>query len=304
MKKVIVWGDRIEYDYYYKHFEAERLKSNIEIEAVVLNEEYLFSMIDGIEVIKIDELLERQYDYLINMNQKEPQTVQKILKLLNISLEKVIPAKVFCLPAFDFNRYIQVRESKISIVANHCWGGITYNSLGMQFLSPFINMFVEPEDYINLLNHFDYYMGLPLHFIREEYEVNLRRKYPVAGLDDVVLHFNHDTDFDSAAAVWNKRKSRLNKDNLLVEMAIECYEDAEKFAALPIRHKIGFSTIPCREKDIYFFPIPEKDYLENKYGGNIFNFFNHIAMIPTDECRYYDVLKLLNHEKDFMRVVY
>ena len=304
MKKVIVWGNRLEYDFYYKYFELEVLKSNMEIEAVVLNEESLFSMIDGIEIIKIDELLVRQYDYLINMNRQEPLMVQKILELLNVSLEKVIPAKVFQLPFFDLDRYIKVKESKVSIIANHCWGGYTYNSLGMQFLSPFINMFVEADDYIKLLNNFDYYMGLPLHFIREGFEVNLKRNYPVVGLDDVVLHFNHYTDFDSAVAFWEKRKNRMNKDNLFVEMAIEHYEDIEKFAALPIEHKIGFSAIPCSEKDIYCFPMPEKDYLENKYAGNIFNFYNHIAMMQTDECRYYDTLKLLNHEKDFLRVVY
>ena len=154
------------------------------------------------------------------------------------------------------------------------------------------------------MNNFDYYMSLPLHFVREEYEVNLKRNYPVAGLDDVALHFNHYTDFASANAVWERRKNRMNKDNLFVEMAIEHHEDIEKFAVLPIEHKIGFSVFPCSENDIYYFPVPDKDYLENKYGGNTFNFFNHIAMMPTDECRYYDILKLLNHEKDFMRVAY
>lgn len=304
MKKVIVWGSRTEYDFYYKYFEVERLKSNMEIEAVILNEEHLFSKIDGIEVIKIDELLVRQYDYLIDMNQKEPQAVQQILKLLNISREKVIPARVFLLPSFDLNRYIKVRESRISIIANHCWGGFTYNSLGMQFLSPFINMFVEAEDYIKLLNNFDYYMELPLHFVREEYEVNLKRNYPVVGLDDVVLYFNHYTDFDSAVAIWNKRKSRINKDNLFVEMAIRRYEDIEKFIALPFQYKIGFSTVPCEEKDVLYCPMPEENYFEDKYAGNVNNFFNHVAMAPTDEFRYYDILKLLNHEKDFVRAVY
>lgn len=301
MKKVILWGSRTEYDFYYKYFEVEILKSNMKIEAVILNEEHLFSVIDGTEVIKIDELLMRQYDYLIDMNHKEPQTVRKILELLNISLEKVIPARAFCLPSFDLNRYIKVRESRISIIANHCWGGYTYNNLGMQFLSPFINLFVEPEDYLKLLNDFDYYMELPLHYIREEYEPRLKRNYPVIGLEDVVLHFNHYTDFDSAVDIWNKRKSRINKDNLLVEMAIGRHEDIEKFSALPFQYKIGLTTIPCREKGVLYCPIPSEDYLENKYAGNIFNFFNHVALRAADEYRYYDILKLLNHEKDFTR---
>lgn len=82
------------------------------------------------------------------MNQEEPQTVSKILELLNISREKVIPVRVFRLLSFDLNRYIKVKESRVSIITNHCWRGYTYHYLGMQFLSPFINIFVEEEDYI------------------------------------------------------------------------------------------------------------------------------------------------------------
>ncbi|MBD5473700.1 MAG: DUF1919 domain-containing protein [Lachnospiraceae bacterium] len=300
MKKVIVWGNSLEYEFFHKYFEIERLKSNMDIEAIILNEEHLFSKIDGIEVIKIDELLGRQYDYLIDMNQEEPQTVLKILELLNISREKVIPARVFCLPSFDLNRYIKVKESRVSIIANHCWGGYTYHSLGMQFLSPFINMYVEAEDFIRLLNDFDYYMGLPLHFIKEGYEENLKRNYPIVGLDDVVLRFNHYTDFDSAVAVWNQRKSRINKDNLFIEMVIRDYKDIEKFVALPFQHKIGFSTIPCEERDMFYCRIPNG--LEDKYADHIGIYLCRVATM--EEFGYYDILKLLNHEKDFGRVTY
>ena len=67
MKKVILWGSRLEYDIYCKFFEVEVLKSNIKIEALVLNEEAMFSFIDGIEVIGVEDLLNRQFDYLINL---------------------------------------------------------------------------------------------------------------------------------------------------------------------------------------------------------------------------------------------
>ena len=251
MKKVILWGSRLEYDIYCKFFEVEVLKSNIKIEALVLNEEAMFSFIDGIEVIGVEDLLNRQFDYLINMNRQEPQTVRRILELLKIPLEKVIPAKVFRLPAFDWERYIKVREGKVSIIANHCWGGYTYNSLGMQFLSPFINMFVAPDDYLRLLGRFEYYINAPLHYLREGYE-----------------------------------------------------ETAEKFAALPFSHKIGLSTIASNLPDILYFPVEGNDYLENRYGKNIFNFFNHVAMLPSDEFKCYDILKLLNHESDYVRVIY
>ena len=56
MIKVILWGPCAEYDKFLKYFECEILKNNMIIEAIVLNEENLIRSIDGIEVIRIDEL--------------------------------------------------------------------------------------------------------------------------------------------------------------------------------------------------------------------------------------------------------
>ena len=304
MKKVIVWGNRIEYDFYYKYFETECLKLNMEIKAVILNEEGMFSTVDGIEVIKIDELVAWRYDYLIDMNQGERELVQNILKLLNIPPEKVILARVFKLPSFDLDRYIKVRESRVSIIANQCWGGFTYHSLGMQFLSSFINLYVMSEDYIKLLRNFDYYMDLPLHFIREEYEPNLERNYPVLGLDDVTLHFNHYRDSDSAIDSWNRRKSRINRNNMFVCMTLSCHKHTEEIQTVPLQHKHGLTAIPYGggAEDICFLPMPGKDYLEKYYERSMGLFINHVAEIPGNEFKYYDILKLLCNEKDFMRV--
>lgn len=124
MRKVILWGSRQEYDLYRRAFEVEQLKSNMRIMAIVLNEGRVARYIDGVEVIAIEELLVRDYDYLIDMNKADSQTIRRILDLLDIPLEKVIPARAFALPFFDLERYIEVRESRVSIISNHCWGGV------------------------------------------------------------------------------------------------------------------------------------------------------------------------------------
>lgn len=301
MKKVVLWGTFMEYDLFSKWFELECLKGNMTIDAIILNEENLLLELDGIPVIAIEELLAREYDYLIDMNRVERERVLRILELLKIPLDKVIPAKVFGQPFFDLKRWIEVKESRVSIIANNCWGGYTYNSLGLQFLSPFINMFVTAKDYLRLLSKFKYYMDMPLELVREEYEPVLNRNYPVVALDDVTIHFNHYTDFESAVNIWEKRKCRLNYDNLFIEMIIDTKEDLEAFLAVDFEHKIGFSTVPCNEEGIIYFPLVENRYIQSKYQGNTWNFFNHMAMAVTDEGRQYDVLKLLNSEKDFMR---
>lgn len=171
-------------------------------------------------------------------------------------------------------------------------------------MSPFINLFLESEDYLRLLENFDYYMGQPLYLVEEKYEVNLKRNYPIIGMGDIKLFFNHYTDFEQAAEIWEKRKQRINYGNLLVEMRIESKEALDRFLALPFEHKIGFSTVPCSEKGIMYFPIVENKYLQNKYANTIGYFVNEIASIISGEGKLYDSLKLLNHEEDYVKVVY
>ncbi|MCM1160235.1 MAG: DUF1919 domain-containing protein [Roseburia sp.] len=301
MLKMIAWGTAEEWDFFSKWFELEIVKGNMHIECIVLNRENFFYELQGIEVIPIEGLLTREYDYLIDMNQNNRESVLRILELLRIPRNKVIPAHVFGMPAFDLKRWSQVQRSRVSIIANNCWGGYTYNSLGLEFQSPFINMFLEAEDYLRLLENLEYYLAQPLHYIKEGYEVNLKRNYPIVGLDDVTLYFNHYIDFETAVETWNRRKEKINYDNLLVEMIIDAKEDLEKFCELPYKHKIGFTKVPCEIEDVIYFPVMENGYVQEKYQGNFWNFINHMAMAATDECRWYDVLKLLNHEKDYRR---
>lgn len=122
----------------------------MQIEAVCLNGVHQISRIDGIEVIRVEELVSREYDYLIDMNRQERAAVARILELLRVPRSKVILANLFQQAYFDLKRWIAVQESKVSIISDNCWGGITYHSLGLEFLSPFINLFLESEDYLRL----------------------------------------------------------------------------------------------------------------------------------------------------------
>lgn len=302
--KVILWGSCEEYGIFCKYFQFEVLKGNMQIEAVCLNGVHQISRIDGIEVIRVEELMFREYDYLIDMNRQERTAVTRILELLQVPRSKVILASIFQQAYFDLKRWIAVQESKVSIISDNCWGGITYHSLGLEFLSPFINLFLESGDYLRLLENFAYYMEQPLYLLEEKYEVNLKRNYPVVGLGDIKLFFNHYTDFEQAAQIWEKRKQRINYGNLLVEMRIESREALDRFLALPFEHKIGFSTVPCDEKDILSFPIIENGYLQSRYGNVIGYFVNELASVVSKEGKLYDSLKLLNHEEDYVKVDY
>ena len=184
-------------------------------------------------------------------------------------------------------------NEKVSIVSNHCWGGFTYHSLKAEFLSPFINMFIPQEDYIRLLEDFDDYMKEEIKYYKNEYEPNLQSEYPVALLGDVELHFNHYKSFEEAKEKWDQRKQRINRNNLFVEMQTENEELAKRFNKLPYNKKIVFVPFETQLESA----VSLKKMNEN-YTGAFYASVNYLAM---GRQTFYNVLNLLNGERDFYR---
>ena len=149
-------------------------------------------------------------------------------------------------------------------------------------------------------------MEQPLHFIEESYEPILKRNYPKVGLEDVILNFIHDTSFAFVSTSWNRRKDRLNYNNLLVAMSIRNQEELDRFLQLPFEHKIGFTEIPCNEEGIISFSNFKGSYYQKKYpeADGFVHFVNNLARAELFECKAYDILKLLSHDKDYSRVLY
>ena len=298
--KVVLWGFRTEYDYFRKYFEVELLKGNMQIVAIVLNEFQLFQKVDGIDVVGMEVITSLEYDYIINMNQKASAEVARILQLLQIPQENVIPARVFSLPFFDLQRWVQVKESNISIISSHCWGGFAYNTLGLPFRSPFINMFWDNKEFLKMLEDIEEYMDKPLIKLGEAYETNLKRNYPVVGLGDLTIQFNHYTDFEEAVSIWNRRKERINYDNLFIETTAKDSEEISRFLELPYENKVCFTMLECNEKNVISI---RKEQFRSRYEDREWQFA--LATVTKDyaECKQYDLLKLLNKEEDYMRMM-
>lgn len=293
-----MWGDRTGYDYHKKWFEVEVLKGNMQIIAIVFNESNLFKKIDDIEVCEIESLLYLEYDYIIDMNANAQDKVFRIMELLRIPMSKVIPARVFGQPFFDLNRWVEVKAQNVSIISSHCWGGVVYNTLGLPFKSPTINMFFPIDDFLRMAKDIKSYMDAPLELIREEYEVNLQRNYPIVKLKDITIHFNHYTNFEEAVTTWDRRKQRINYDNIFIEMTAKTMEQIDKFLQLPYEKKICFTALPCNEKNII--SIYNQQF-QNLYGDKEWQFALGTASKAFSECKQYDLLKLLNGASDYLR---
>lgn len=73
-----------------------------------------------------------------------------------------------------------------------------------------MNLFLSQRDFIKFAVGLEHYIRQELQFIETE------QPFPVARLDDITLNFNHFADEKEAAEAWNRRKSRINRENIYI----------------------------------------------------------------------------------------
>ena len=141
-----------------------------------------------------------------------------------------------------------LKDKNFVIVCDNCWAGSVYQWLERPYNSPFISIGFYGDCYIKLLSNFDYYMSLPLNFVKESKYKNRKITYPIAKLDDVELHFTHYNSEEEAKTKWERRTARMqeetNKDNYIFKMCDAWYASEQNFKdfnELPLKNKLSFS---------------------------------------------------------------
>lgn len=135
----------------------------------------------------------------------------------------------------------QLKNTDFSIISLNCCGTIIYYDMGLQYLSPTINLTMGMGDFVKLVESFPWYIE------QELVEINEERPYPVGLLADIKIYFIHYKTFEEALTKWNERKKRINWNNLFflgMEKQGCTYELMERFALLPYKNKIIFT---CKE---------------------------------------------------------
>ena len=116
---------------------------------------------------------------------------------------------------FRFNK--KKIDQTVTIISNNCTGGTMYNDLGLQFLSPTINLyFGEDGSFYNFLTNLKKYCENG-HLIKTD-KKECKKGFPNSpigllkcdGLPDIEIHFLHYNDFDSAKNKWIERCKRIN----------------------------------------------------------------------------------------------
>lgn len=132
----------------------------------------------------------------------------------------------------------KLKNKSFTILSQNCNGGVIYHDLGLKFLSPTINLYMDASDFVKFLKNLDYYIGIePKKILLKE------NKYPVMLLDDIKIYCVHYKSFEQAVQKWNERKKRIDKNNLFIMMneRDNCsYNDIVEFDKLDYNNKVIF----------------------------------------------------------------
>lgn len=291
MIKCLLWGTGDCFRRYYSNVKLFEIEQKIEVVGITSNVTY-FSVIRGVTFINKSEIAKVNYDYVIVM--AEGIVLRDICneaETMGISDDIIVPIKVMSLPGFDFEKYKRIRQNPPTLISPNCWGGITYNSLQLEFTSPFINMFESHADYLKMLSNLSYYLACPLEFDEMIYEKEIDREYPIARLGDVKLYLNHYCSFEDAKACWDRRIGRIDANNLIVMFFDERPELIEEFLKLNFERKICFSTEHMGDSRVisldYKKRAPNKKFREvtiDAARGDIYDIFELIlnnTMVPV-----------------------
>lgn len=102
-------------------------------------------------------------------------------------------------------------NEKVSIISNNCVGGIIYHDFDLQFLSPTINGYFMANDYIKFLENIEYYLSKDIEAIKNEKDGTV-----IGVLDDLRIYFVYDHNPQKVSSDWNRRKSRVDLNNIFV----------------------------------------------------------------------------------------
>ena len=147
-------------------------------------------------------------------------------------------------------------------------GGVLSHDLNLQFLSPFINLMIPANEYVDLLYNLNKIKDFQL--VEKE-----SKEYPIASLNEKWnIHFMHYKSFSEASSKWKERTNRMQEPYfiILVETASCKYEDLEKFDRLPYKNKIAithkkYPSIKCHK---YI-----RNYDGKNYNGELLHKDNH-----------------------------
>ena len=154
----------------------------------------------------------------------------------------------------------------MTVISANCVGAFILHDLHQPFNSPFVNLYLSPQDFLRYLQNMDFYLTQPLTFVKTE------KSYPVGKLADLEIHFMHYNSEQEANEKWQLRTSRMNLDNLFIMMTDRdgvTEKDIQLFDQLPFKNKVIFTHTPYPAfKSAYYI----KGFEKQNQVGDLFEF--------------------------------
>ena len=239
--RVLVWGTGAYFHLYFNHLLHMRELGQVELVAITGRDVPEVASIDGIPVLAREEAVALAFDLVVVMSTKYyPQIRDEVTQTWGVCGEKVVSCELLCVPRIDLRRWLELRDSHVSVISNHHWGGLVCDQLQLRRRSPFCDLFVREDDFFRLLSDPRRYVeNTPLEFVERRVDTT-GRAYPMMRLDDVALHFNNSTTPDEARAAWEQQKASVNWDNVMVALCTTKPAHAEHLEGL-----VGYDKRVC-----------------------------------------------------------
>ena len=205
--------------------------------------------------------------------------------------EPMLKQKLLKLRSEIFSRYesSRLRAVPFAFISNNCWGYELYHSIGREYNTPFIGLFMFTECYLQFLENFDSFINGELTFVVQSKYFDKPKGYPIGVVGDTIeIHFLHYRSQEEAREKWGRRCDRLrsaikNGTPLYVKICDSeacTTEQLARFHALPFSNKIsiGLQQFPSAQH----FHLPE---MEDKSRGVIIDG----AKLFNKRYRYFDI---------------
>ena len=174
---------------------------------------------------------------------------------------------------YNARRRVRLKNRDFTIIASNCVGTMIYHDMGLPFLTPTINLTISMRDLVG-------------------------GKCPAGRLGSIRINFVHYDTFEEGAACWERRKKRINWDNIIL-MGVErddCdYAVLKSFDQLPYPNKVVLTHIAYPELSSACYI---KGFEERAELGVVTNYRPHPLGIRRRYMDAFDYVAFLNRAKE------